>query len=82
MYKKKRRIVRRRPVVRRRGRGIGERVKQVAKYAIPIAAALGANKLIHGAFKTDMGSRVASRVGNYAFDKAKDYITRELARRM
>jgi hypothetical protein len=80
MYKKRRRVVRRRPVVRRRGRGIVDRVKQAAKYAVPIAAAVAANRLGSMAFKSSLGQRAASTMGNYALGKAKSYIARELAR--
>ena len=80
MYKKRRVVVRRRPVVRRRGRGIVDRVKQAARYALPIAAAYGAKRLIPMGVNSAMGQRVMNRLGDYAIDKAKDLLRKEVAR--
>lgn len=79
MYKKKRRVVRRKSVVRRRGRGVMDRVKQAARMAMPIAAAVAANKLGAMAFKSALGQRASRSMGNYALGKAKSYISRRLA---
>lgn len=81
MYRKRRRIVRRRPVVRR-GRGVIDRVKQgarhVARFAVPLAAAVAANKGIHMAARSSLGKKALGKIGNAALPLVVDYIKRNM----